>query len=277
MITKIEPIEPLGNILLRDVLHLVREYTGSKLDDRILRLCSNMAMVNLYNSSPDIAAHYGTKMSGTLDRLSGYDGILYLNSPVKNNNALYGTVGGLNELSGMRKYVSYFYQNKNTIESATRIGYNKFGEEIQAADPGYTTGEFDDILVPSHIIALITDIVSAGKVLHPTTWTEFLYRKTRPTVPYTNAKGFWGRLGDSLAVLRKGATLSDTIEIYFARHIILDNLQDIDTINSGYNANIDIPQSLFSEYYRIVLQYVSAASNKTLPVAAQPMDKQGAS
>ena len=38
MITYIEPIEPLGNLLLRDVLQLVREYTKSNADDRMLRL-----------------------------------------------------------------------------------------------------------------------------------------------------------------------------------------------------------------------------------------------
>lgn len=265
MITRIDPIEPLGDILLRDVLHLVREYTATKMDDRMLRLCSNIAISNLYNSNPDIANHYGSSMSGTADKVSGNERIIFLHSPVKNTNSLYGAVTKLNELSGMRKYVSFFYRNKNTIESSTRVGYNKFGEEILSSDPAYTAGIYDDILIPSHIIALITGIVCAGKELHMVPWAEYLYRRNRPIAPLVTAKGFWSKLGDSLFTIKLSTEEVGAFEIYFTRNVILDNLLDIDTVLSGYNANIDVPQSLFGKYFELFIQLVAAANNKMIP------------
>lgn len=270
MITYIEPIEPLGNLLLRDVLQLVREYTKSNADDRMLRLCSNIVMINLFNSLPEAETYYGTAMRGTIDKLIGIHGTVYLNSPVKNVDSLYGVVTNLNQLSGMRRYVSAYYENKNTIESTSYAGSNKFGDVIQSVDPAYISGAVDNLLIPSHIISLINGVISNGKTLHFAPWPELLYRKQRPAAPFIDGSGFWSRSGDSLAILQKNLILSGSVDIHFTRNIILDNLLDIDTILSGYNANIDIPEVLFNKYFELFAQSVVALDNRMVNIPAQP-------
>lgn len=262
---RIDKIMPLGDVLLLSVIDQAKEYIGIDTDERIIRICSNNALLKVYNNIKPLVSYY----TAWMDTLPTKEGDLVFNVnlkiPIENTVDLYDSFDASDELIGMQRYISMSYNNRNVILSSVD-NYNIFGESLIAIDPAYASKKFSNLLIPSHAINSVIAVSGDSRSLHKCDLHEYLFRREKASIPFISEKGYYNYEGEFLRMLSATMTEDTKIKIYFIRNIILDNMLDRSDMLSGINHNIDLPGPFFQLYFDSLLEYCQAAKNKMIPM-----------